>query len=350
MHKKVIMALCGTLIMMGILIGCGKENNPQKYISLGNYKEVKLEGASINEVTEEEVDQYIDEIRLRNAEEIQITNEPAKEEDLVYIDFTAKVVGEEFEEISEENCMLTIGMGEIAEGLDKSVIGHSVGDSYEFSGKFSDDFYNVAAYYNEDMAGKEAVFAITVKSISRLKLPELNDEFVKDVSETSKTVEEYRKEVKTFLEEDGIKEIDVKDAIWQEVVRETKVKKYPKEELKTYIQRQENHYKKMAEDYGITYEELIENEMGSSRKKFENRIEKEAKSKLKEQLIAKVIAKEENIEVNNADEKLLEAAVWENDCLDIEQLKKKMSEEELQDAVLLQGVKNWLAENSKIES
>ncbi len=350
MRKKIITLLCGSLIMVSSLTGCEKDVDPEKYISLGNYKEVKLEGMSMGGVTEEEINQYIDEMRLRNAEEVQIVNESAKEGDIVYIDFTAKLKDKEFEEISEEDCMLTIGMGEIAEGLDQSVIGHSAGDSYEFTGKFLNDFYNVAAYYNEDMAGKEAVFEITVKSISRLKLPELNDEFVKNVSETSKTVDEYRKEVRGFLEEDGIKEIDVKDAIWQEVVKKTTIKKYPKEELEKYIQRQKKHYKKMAEDYGITYEELIENEMGSSRKEFENRIKKEAENKLKEELIAKAIAKEENIEVNNTDEKLLEEVAWENAWSDIEQLKEKMSEEELQDVIFLQGIKNWLSENSKIES
>lgn len=349
MHKKMIMVLCGALIIAAGLVGCGK-NNPQKYIRLSNYKEVKFEGASTTEVTEEEIDQYIDEIRLRNAEEVQIENEPAQEKDLVYIDFTAKVDGEKFEEISEEDCMLTIGMGEIAEGLDQSVIGHSVGERYEFSGKFSNDFYNAASYYNEDMAGEKATFEITVKSISRLKLPELNDEFVMNVSETSKTVEEYRKEVEIFLKEDEIKEIDVKDAIWQEVVKETKVKKYPKEELETYIQRREQYYKKMAEDYGITYEKLIENEMGSTKKEFENRIQKEAESKLKEQLIARAIAEEEAIEVEDIDDKFLEEAVWENAYSDVEQLKGSMSEEELKDIVLLQEVKNWLSENCKIES
>lgn len=349
MHKKIIRVLCGAIIISFGLVGCGK-NNPQKYIRLSNYKEVKIEEASTSEVTEEEVDQYIDEIRLRNAEEVQIENEPVRENDLVYIDFTAKVDGEKIEEISEEDYMLTIGMGEIAEGLDQSVIGRSVGDSYEFSGKFSNDFYNAASYYNEDMAGEKATFEITIKSISRLKLPELNDEFVMNVSETSKTIEEYRKEVETFLKEDEIKEIDVKDAIWHEVVKETKVKKYPKEELKTYIQRREQYYKKKAKDYGITYEEFIENEMGSTKEEFENRIQKEAESKLKEQLIARAIAEEEAIEVKDIDDELLEEAVWENDYSDVEQLKESMNEEELKDIVLLYEVKDWLSENCKIES
>lgn len=349
MHKKIIMIFCGVLIIASSLVGCGKDD-PQKYIGLGNYKEVKLEGVSMTEATEEEIDQYIDEIRLRNAEEVSIVNESAKEGDIVYIDFTAKVDGEKFEEISEEDCMLTIGMGEIAEGLDESVIGHFVGDHYEFSGKFSNDFYNSAAYYNEVMAGERATFEITVKSISRLKLPELNDEFVKNVSETAKTVEEYRKEIETILEEDGIKEIDVKDAIWQEVVNETKVKKYPKEELEIYTKRQEEYYKKMAEDYGVSYKELIENEMGSNKKEFENRIQKEAQSKLKEQLIARAIAEKEDIDVKDADDKILEEAVWENNYSDLEQLKESMSEEEVKDIVLLQKVKNWLSKNCKIKS
>lgn len=349
MHKKMIVVLCGTLSIATALIGCRKDD-PQTYISLGNYKEVWLEGVSTIGVTEEEIDQYIDEVRLRNAEEVKVENEPAKEGDFVCIDFSAKVDGEKKAKISEENYMLTIGMNEIADGLDQSVIGRLIGDSYEFSGKFSNDFYNVAAYYNEDIAGENVVFEITVKSISRLKLPELNDEFVMSVSKLSKTVEEYRQEVKIFLKEDEIKEIDVKDAIWQEVVEETKVKKYPKEELEIYIQRQERHYKKMAEDRGITYEEFIENEMGSTKKEFENRIQKEAEKKLKEQLIARMIAKEENVDLEDTDDKLLEEAAWENDCSDVKQLREKMSEEELKDALFLQQVKKWLSENCKIES
>lgn len=349
MNKKVTMVVCGCLIIMSSLLGCGKEDDLQKYICIGDYKEIKLDGVSMGDVSEKEIDQYIDEIRLRNAEEMQIENEPAKEGDIVYIDFMAKVEDEDFEEISEDNFMLTIGMGEIAESLDQSIIGHSVGDSFEFVGKFSNDFYNVASYYNEDMAGKEATFEITIKSISRIKLPELNDEFVKNVSEKSRTVKEYRKEIRKFLMEDCINEIDVKAMVWKVVVNGSKIKKYPEKELEKYIQRREKYYKRMAEDYGITYDEFIKNEMGSSKKEFEKRIQEEAKNSLKEQLVAKEIAKKENIKVNSDDEKILEEAAWENDCVDIEHLKEKMSKEELDDIVLLQSVKTWLAENCEID-
>ena len=106
----------------------------------------------------------------------------------------------------------------------------------------------------------------------------------------------------------------------------------------------------MSEDYGITYEELIETEMGSNKKEFKNRVQKEAKSKLKEQLIARAISEEENIDVKDTDDKLLEEAAWDKDYLDVKQLKESMSEEELNDIILLQRVKNWLFENCKIES
>lgn len=347
MYKKIIV-LCGSLFILSNVIGCGKENNPQQCINLGNYNEVNLESLTASEVTEEEIDQYIDEIRLRNAEEIEITNGSAEKGDLVYIDFKVKEEG--LEEFSEEDCMLTIGMGEIAEGLDQSVIGHLPGDIYEFIGTMSNDFYNVDSYYNEKLAGEKVVFEIKLKSISRLELPKLDDEFVKNVSEKSKTVEEYREEIRNFLGEDDIKEMDVKDAIWKVVTETTDVKKYPEEELEVYHKRQKDHYKKMAEDYDMTYEEFVKSEIGSSQKEFKKRVKEEAKERLKEQLIAKEIAKRENIVVQDQDEKFLEEVAQENDYADIRMLKECMSGEELKDALLLQAVKNWLAENSKINS
>ena len=123
-----------------------------------------------------------------NATTNDITDRAVKSGDTVNIDFVGKIDGVEFEGGSGTDPADHRFFGQFIEGFEDSVVDHNIGDTYDWEGKFPDN-YNKTEY-----AGKPVVFTITVKSISEQVVPELNDEFVKRSPRNQKNVKEYKKE------------------------------------------------------------------------------------------------------------------------------------------------------------
>ena len=222
------------------------------------------------------------------------------------------------------------------------MIGHNIGDTYDWEGKFPDD------YAAADYAGKDVTFTITVKSITEQKLPELNDEFVKSVSEESKTVKEYKKEIKKQLEEDA--ETTYNDSlsaeVWEKVLDNTTVNKYPEDEIKELSDSLISQYKSAAEYSGMEYEEFIEQNMGDSVEEFEKQVEEAAKANNKQIMVTKAIADKEKITL---DDKTYESELKELADMygyeDVDALKEAAEEEDLKNIILNNLVKEWLVEH-----
>ena len=213
MKKTIAVLLTGVMASALLLSGCeaskGLENDD---IKITQYKGIEIdEVEKAKEVTDDDVDSFIKSMQESHAEVIEITDRAVEDGDTVSINFVGKMNGEEFEGGSAKDYSLTIGSGVFIEGFEDSVIGHKAGETYDWNGKFPDD------YGNAEMAGKDVVFTITVNAITKEDVPELNDEFVKSVSETSKTVKEYKKEVKELLQKDAETsyEYSVETAVWE---------------------------------------------------------------------------------------------------------------------------------------
>lgn len=165
-------------------------------VTLGEYKGVEIEAVP-TEVGEELIDNEIDKQRHLNARHINIDDRAAEEGDKVNIDFKGEVDGEAFEGGSAEDQELELGSGSFIPGFEEGIVGHEVGDEFDIDVTFPED------YFSEDLKGKEAVFHITLNSIGREELPELDDEFIKDISEFD-TVEEYREDIRTKKTEEVV--------------------------------------------------------------------------------------------------------------------------------------------------
>ena len=152
-------------------------------------------------VTDADVDAEIARMRERNARTIEVTDRPAAMDDTVTIDFDGSVDGVAFDGGKAEGHELKLGSGQFIPGFEEQIVGKSVGDAFDVSVTFPED------YHEKSLAGKAAVFAVKLHSIQMSELPELDDEFAKDVSDFN-TFAEYRADVMAKMTERNKKMAD----------------------------------------------------------------------------------------------------------------------------------------------
>ena len=160
-------------------------------VTIENYKGIEVEKKAV-EVSEDEINAEIDKARDRNARFIQESEDAVKDGDTVTLDFEGFVDGVAFDGGKGENYELKIGSGSFIPGFEAQIVGQKIGEGFDVNVTFPED------YSAKDLAGKAATFKCEVKSLKQL--PDLDDEFVKDVSEFD-TVDEYKADLKAKLTE-----------------------------------------------------------------------------------------------------------------------------------------------------
>lgn len=353
MKNRRNMLFAGCLSVALLVAGCsnsagGDKDTSAKGLETDAVKISQYRGVEIEEITkpkeptDEDVESSIQSVLQQNATQKEIKDRAVKDGDTAVLDFVGKVDGKEFDGGSSTDYPLTIGSGMFIDGFEDSVIGHKPDDTYDWKGKFPDD------YTSEELAGKDVTFTITVKSITESELPELTDKFVQEVSEKSKTVEEYKKELKAQIKENNQSNYDMtlKQTVWQQVLQNTEVKKYPDGMVDEYKEQLIEQYKSMAEYYEKEYEEFIEQQMGYTIEEFEEQAGEAAKSSVMQQLVSEAIAKEEHLEPSAEEyEKKFKDMAALYGYEDADALKEAADEEELKQMALLDIVQDWLAEH-----
>ena len=162
-------------------------------VSIDGYKGLEYEPVSL-EVTDEDVEEEIKKVQKRNSRLVSVEDQAAENEDIAVIDFKGLLDGEAFEGGTAENYSLTLGSGAFIPGFEDQVIGHKAGEEFTIDVTFPED------YQAEELAGKAVQFEIKLHEVKKHELPEVDDEFVKDVSEFD-TVDEYKADLRTKLEE-----------------------------------------------------------------------------------------------------------------------------------------------------
>lgn len=290
-------------------------------VTLGEYKGLKVDKVSTR-VTQKEVDEEIEKERDRNARTVEITDRPVQDKDQIILDFEGFVDGEAFEGGKGEKYPLTIGSGSFIPGFEDQLIGAEIGKELEVNVTFPED------YQAEDLAGKAAVFKCTVHEIKAKELPELDDEFVSDVSETSSTVDEYKAEVKAKIKERKEREGKQKkedQAVEQAVANAQIDIPEPMIELQT---------KQMADDFarrlmqqGLNMEQYFQF-TGLSEEKFMEEMRPQAEKRIRTRLVLEAVAAAEKIEVSDErlDEELKKMA--DSYQMEVDKLKEFMGENE----------------------
>lgn len=173
-------------------------------IDINDYKGITVKKKSTR-VTKKLIDEEIEKVRDRNSRMVTVEGGAVENGDMVVIDFEGMKDGVPFEGGKAENYNLAIGSGNFIPGFEEQIVGHKTGEEFTITVKFPED------YQAEELKGADAEFKINLHEIKRKELPELDDEFVKDVSE-KETLDEYKEEVKETvkkrLEDEQKKDIE----------------------------------------------------------------------------------------------------------------------------------------------
>ena len=164
-------------------------------VELQDYSGIELK-ITTPRVTDEEVDQTIEALRQRKAENVQVTGRPSQDKDLLKIDFTSKLGDQPFEGGSAQDQIIQAGGGQLMEGLDKGMIGMEIGETRDIQVQVPED------YHNKEIAGKDVDFQIVLKGIQEQKLPELDDEFARNVEDKDyASLDDMKQRVRSELED-----------------------------------------------------------------------------------------------------------------------------------------------------
>ncbi|MBC8284169.1 MAG: trigger factor [Nitrospinae bacterium] len=165
-------------------------------VDIQDYSGIEME-MKIPKITDEEVDQTIEAFRQRKAKTVEVSDRPVQEKDLIKIDFTSKLGDQPFEGGAAQDQIIQVGGGQLIEGLDKGMIGMEIGDNRDIKVQVPED------YHNKEIAGKDVDFNIILKGIQVQELPELNDEFARELDTEKKyeSLEDMKSKVRVELED-----------------------------------------------------------------------------------------------------------------------------------------------------
>ncbi len=341
---KLLAVLLTGALMLGGCQSDGAELDTDD-ITISKYKDVEIEAVDeYEDITDEDVTDYIDEQLNAETEYVEIEEDRAAEDgDTVNIDYIGYVDGEELENGSDEDCQLVIGEGAYIDGFEESIIGHKKGDTYDWNGKFPDD------YAAEDVAGKDVTFTMTLNGIVEEVTPELDDAYVQSVSDTSTTVEEYEDEIREYLEKrDQIYyKLEVADEAWSVVMDNSEVKKYPEGSVQEMLDLINEEYSTIAELYGTDLEDFVVTYMGyDSIDAYNEAAEEAAEESVKQELAVDAIAEKENLTLTDETyDEMMEEIVLYYGYPDLETMEEDADEETLEQTAKQFMVKDWVGDH-----
>ena len=220
-------------------------------IELGEYEGLEAYRPPI-EIEDEEIDKEIEAARTRVARLVPIGDRAIQEGDHVTIDYKGLKDDVPFDGGTAEGHKLEIGSGSFIPGFEEGLVGRKVGDTLDLPLTFPEE------YHAEDLAGEDVVFSVTIHEALEREIPELNDDFVRDVSEKSDTVEEYREEIREQLEKKKADEADrvYDDGIIGAIVQSSKVELSDlmvDDEVESRIEQQQKQFSM----YGINFMDFL---------------------------------------------------------------------------------------------
>ena len=298
-------------------------------VKLGEYKGIKVEKAD-TKVTAKEVNAELDKIKEQNARLVAADDKAIEEGDQATIDFEGFVDGVAFEGGKGEDYPLTIGSHSFIDTFEDQLVGKKVGEEVEVNVTFPEE------YQAKELAGKEAIFKCAVKKIEAKELPELDDDFAKDVSEFD-TLAEYKEHIKTNLVER--KENEAKrakeDAAVDKAIENAQMD-IPEAMLQTQCRQMLDDFSRRMQSQGLSMDQYFQF-TGMTADKMMEDMKPQALKRIQTRLVLEKVAEVENIqpteeEVNEEISKMAEAYKMEADKLkellgerELEQMKKDMA-------------------------
>lgn len=313
-------------------------------VKLGEYKGLEVEEKS-TEVADEDVDSEISRLQERYAELIVKEDGEIEKGDTAVIDFEGFVDGKPFEGGKAENYSLEIGSGSFIPGFEEQLIGVAAGAEKDVSVTFPEE------YHAEELKGKDATFKVKVHEIKVKKLPELDDEFAKDVDEDVESFQELKEKIKNHLKEH--KEADAKnhkrDSVVEQASNNAEID-IPAVMIENEQDNMLKEFEQRLQSQGMTLD-MYSQFSGTDKDALRGQMKDDAEKRVRANLTLEAIAKAENIEASDeeTDEELKKMA--ESYKLELDQLKKMLDlqggTDLIKSDIKLQKAVDFLVKNSK---
>ncbi len=310
-------------------------------VKLGKYKGIELE-KSEHEVTEDSIKHELDQMAERNARMVSVTDRATEKGDTAVIDFVGTVDGVAFEGGKAENHELELGSGSFIPGFEDQVIGMKIDENKDVKVKFPEE------YFSKELAGKDAVFNVTVHEIKKKELPKLDDEFAKDVSEFD-SLEELKADIKAKQEKDN--EARTKSELEEAAVKavtDLAEVDIPSGMVEIELDNMVEDMNRRLSYQGVSFEQYL-NMIGKKMADFRKESEESAKSSVKMRLVLEAIFNDAKLAVEDAEidskvKELAEAYGRKEDELkaNTELMKNIKNSLETEKAI------NYIVENAKV--
>ena len=262
-------------------------------VELGEYKGLEVPKTDIT-VSDDEVMAEIDKEREQNSRIVAVEDRAVEDGDMTVIDFEGFVDGEAFEGGKGTDYPLTIGSHSFIDTFEDQLIGKNIGEEVTVNVTFPNE------YHAEALQGKPAMFKVTVKEIKKKELPELDNDFVEDVSEFS-TVDEYKASIKTKLE---IKKVESaknakEDAVIEKLIEGAKME-LPDAMVDSQVRQMAEDFARRISAQGISIEQYFQY-TGLTADKLLEQMKPQAVKRIQSRLVLEAVAEKENFEVTEDD-------------------------------------------------
>lgn len=326
----------------GVVLEATVDVKPE--ISVENYKGVEVEKIE-NVVTDEKVDEELARVQDQNGRVVTLEEGQVQDKDVANINYAGFLGEEQFEGGTAEGHDLTIGSGQFIPGFEEQLIGATVGEETEINVTFPEE------YQAEHLAGKEVVFKVKVNSIGRKELPELDDEFAKDVSEFD-TLDEYKADLKRIMVEqaENADKAALRDRVIEAVSNLVEVE-IPDGMVNTEVDHMLRDFDMQLQYQGLGLSQYFEL-TNSTEATLRQQMAEDAKVRVKTNLVLDQIKAQESIEATEEDlnaefEKYAEAQKTDVDSI------KKMFEadnfEYIKNTIAVRKTVDFLVDNATVK-
>lgn len=306
-------------------------------VEIENYKGIEVEHKPV-EVTEDDINKEIDRVRERNSRLVTVEGRSTQESDIAVFDFKGFVDGKAFEGGEAENYSLKLGSGQFIPGFEDQMIGHNQGEEFDVNVTFPE------TYQEASLAGKPAVFKIKLHEIKNRELPELDDEFAKDVSEFD-TLAEYRESVKKQLLDLKQREsdMDADDQMIDKVIELLKAE-IPEAMFENKVEDIMRDFAYKLQSQGLTLDSYMKY-TGLDNSAFKSQFRPQAERQVKLRLALDKIAELENISATPEELEEKYKSFAEQYKVDIEKIKEIVKEKDLLADIAAEKAVDFLREN-----
>ena len=307
-------------------------------VKLGDYKGLEAEMASF-EVSDEDVENEIKSLQERNSRLVTVEDRAAEMGDSVELDFEGFVDGVAFDGGKGENYPLELGSGAFIPGFEEQIVGHNSEDEFDVNVTFPEE-------YQEDLAGKEAVFKCKIHEIKHKELPEVDDDFAKDVSEFD-TVDELKEDIKKSIVEKKEKEakIDFENKLLELVIENIEAE-IPDCMFDQKVDEMVKDYAYRLQMQGLDINTYLQY-MGQTMDDFKTQFEEGAKKQVKVALALEAIVEAEKIEATEEEVNAEIDKLAEQYGVEADQIKAAVPAEQIASDVKTRKAVDLIVESAK---